>query len=557
MGRKSWQEIAQIAQDVRDESIAQVQPPVPGVPDDLPLNVTSIPKQLLTSREIEITETAPEVLVQKLASGDWTCVEITNSFLRRAGLAQKLVNCVTELMPDEALERAKYLDDYLAKHGKPIGPLHGLPVSIKEHLPMKGRTINCGYVAWWGRVSEVTYSGTEVLYNAGAVLYVRTTQPQSLMHLATSSNLYGETVCPYNRQLTSGGSSGGEGALIGMRGSAVGIGTDIGGSIRSPAANCGIYGLRPTSSRFPYDKFAAAHGPQGIPAVAGPLSTSRGGLRLIMKAAIDSKPWLTEPSLLPIPWRDDVSHLTQGTTGKKLKIGVLWDDGVVKPHPPVTRALKEVVGKLRDAPGVEIVDWKPYKHDYAWERIASLYYADGGADNFEIFAQSGEPLMPLTHFIITENEHRKRLQIEEIWELMEKNAEYKKEYANVWNGTATGVDELGIPTGMVDVILSPTGPGAAPPLNQAKYWGYTSQWNLLDYPAAVFPVTQVQPEVDKKEEDYQPRNSKDEFNYDLYKPELYRDAPVSLQLIGRPCEDEKVLEALDFVHEHISLPSFK
>jgi amidase len=91
MGRKSWQEIAQIAQDVRDESIAQVQPPVPGVPDDLPLNVTSIPKQLLTPREIEITETAPEVLVQKLASGDWTCVEVTNSFLRRAGLAQKLV----------------------------------------------------------------------------------------------------------------------------------------------------------------------------------------------------------------------------------------------------------------------------------------------------------------------------------------------------------------------------------------------------------------------------------------------------------------------------------
>ena len=91
MARKSWQEIAQIAQEVRDKSIAQVQPPVPEVPEDLPLNVTSIPKQLLTAREIEITETAPEVLVQKLASGDWTCVEVTNSFLRRAGLAQKLV----------------------------------------------------------------------------------------------------------------------------------------------------------------------------------------------------------------------------------------------------------------------------------------------------------------------------------------------------------------------------------------------------------------------------------------------------------------------------------
>lgn len=88
---RTWQEIAQIAQEVRDKSIALVQPPVPEVPEDLPLNVTSIPKKLLTPREIEITETAPEVLVQKLALGEWTCVEVTNAFLRRAGLAQKLV----------------------------------------------------------------------------------------------------------------------------------------------------------------------------------------------------------------------------------------------------------------------------------------------------------------------------------------------------------------------------------------------------------------------------------------------------------------------------------
>lgn len=91
MAGKPWQEIAQIAQEVRDKSIAQVQPPVPEVPEDLPLNVTSIPKNLLAPREIEITETAPEVLVQKLATGEWKCVEVTNSFLRRAGLAQKLV----------------------------------------------------------------------------------------------------------------------------------------------------------------------------------------------------------------------------------------------------------------------------------------------------------------------------------------------------------------------------------------------------------------------------------------------------------------------------------
>jgi hypothetical protein len=91
MARKPWQEVAKIAQEVRDNSIALVQPPVPDVPADLPLNVTGIPKQLLTPAEMEITQTPAETLVEKLASGNLTCVEVTNAFLRRAGLAQKLV----------------------------------------------------------------------------------------------------------------------------------------------------------------------------------------------------------------------------------------------------------------------------------------------------------------------------------------------------------------------------------------------------------------------------------------------------------------------------------
>lgn len=92
MARKPWQEVAKLAQEARDKSVALVQPPVPDVPADLPLNVTEIPKQLLTPSEIEITETPPEALVQKLASGELTSVAVITAFLRRAGLAQKLVN---------------------------------------------------------------------------------------------------------------------------------------------------------------------------------------------------------------------------------------------------------------------------------------------------------------------------------------------------------------------------------------------------------------------------------------------------------------------------------
>lgn len=134
------------------------------------------------------------------------------------------------------MERAKFLDEYFAHHKKPIGPLHGLPISVKEHLGMKGLNLCSANVAWWSHPSSNDkYIATEdayvlqILARAGAVFHARTTEPQSTMHLETDSNLWGVTVNPYNTNLSTGGSSGGEGALIGCGGSCLGIGSDIGG----------------------------------------------------------------------------------------------------------------------------------------------------------------------------------------------------------------------------------------------------------------------------------------------------------------------------------------
>ena len=416
-------------------------------------------------------------------------------------------------MPERALARAKFLDDYYAEHKRPIGPLHGLPISVKEHIGMKGLGRNAGFVSWWDKKADEDAHILQILENAGCVFHARTTQPQSLMHLETSNNLYGVTVNPFNRNLTSGGSSGGEGALIGIRGSCLGIGSDIGGSIRSPAANCGVYGLRPTSFRLPtlgWD--ATMAGSEHIIPVIGPLSTSLEGIKLFMKTIIAARPWVVEPFLLPISWNEN--QLTQ-PKGKKLKVGILWDDGVVKPHPPVIRALREVVDKLKGIDDIETVDWKPYKHDEAWKIIASLYFCDGAKEEENAIEASGEPWRPLTKFIIKENPFVKHLRIDEIWALQQKRDAYKMAYAKVWNDTATGKSESGELEGMVDVILCPVGPGAAPLLDNSKYWGYTSQWNLLDYPALVFPVSKVDSRVDLVEEAYKAMNEQDEFNHRL------------------------------------------
>ena len=453
-----------------------------------------------------------------------------------------------------------------------------MPISVKEHIGIRGLDLNSGFISRRGNNSNQTAHILQILHNAGAVFHARTTQPQTLMHLETSSNLYGATVNPYNRALTSGGSSGGEGSLLGFKGSCLGIGSDIGGSIRSPAANNGVYGLRPTSFRLPVDGWSGTMaGAEAIIPVIGPLSTSLEGIKIFMKVLLDAKPWLREPSLLPFGWREGLQAgwLGWNSEKKRLKVAVLWDDEVVKPHPPVTRALKEVAEKLRHEKEITIVDWKPYKHDLAWEIIASLYFCDGAADESSSIDASGEPWRPLSNWIIKENPYVKEHSIFSLWEWTIRREKYKSEYAELWNQTASNYEApfKGGEDGdanqeqteakydglkdMVDVILCPAGPGAAPPLDCARYWGYTSQWNLLDYPAIIFPVTQVKSEVDKAEVEYQPRNKQDDYNYKLYEAEKYRDAPVSLQLVARRYEDEKLIEALEIIKGITGLPFSK
>jgi amidase len=138
----------------------------------------------------------------------------------------------------------------------------------------------------------------------------------------------------------------------------------------------------------------------------------------------------------------------------------------------------------------------------------------------------------MTKHILTDNPHVQSHSIHSMWSACVKRDAYRAEYAALWNSTASSpsLDD------MVDVILCPAGPGAAPKLDTAKWWGYTSQWNLLDYPALVFPVDKVDVGKDGGKVVYEPRNERDRFNWDLwekYGAEGWKDAPVSLQLVGR------------------------
>ena len=502
------------------------------------LDVTNIPRQcgLLSASEIAITEqyTACQ-LVNLLAQGRLTAEEVTRAYLKRAGIAHQLTNCVSEFLTEEALARAKYLDEEFRKHGRPVGPLHGLPISVKDYISMQGHRTSAGYVTWLNRIAQHDALVLKILSDAGAIFYVRTTQPQTLMHLECSSPIHGTTVNPFNRNLTSGGSSGGEGSLGGLKATPMGIGTDIGGSIRSPAANNAMYGLRPTTLRITKQGIMGIQsGRESILGVVGPLARHRDDIHLFMKIILDTQPWLTDPSLVPIPWR------SIALTSDRLTIAVMWDDHVVHPHPPVTRALRETVQHLNNF-AIRIVDWQPIDHLTSWHLISALYYCNGAEEERSLLAATNEQLLPLTDWIFNQPHVKKRSWID-MNELISARETYRNRYAQAWNEREASFNCT------IDCLLTPVGPSAAPLHGTAKWWGYTSVWNLLDYPAAVFPVTTVDLVKDQVEVDYKPRNALDRENYNLYtSAEVYANAPIGLQVVGRRFDDEKVMRCVELI----------
>ncbi|TVY34494.1 Acetamidase [Lachnellula subtilissima] len=308
-------------------------------------NVMDIPKSccILTPEQIAITEqTATEILGQ-LAAGSLSSVEVTEAFLARAAIAHQLTNCLTAFFPDEALDAARNLDAHLKSTGKVVGPLHGLPVSIKDMYNMTGHLVTLGYVSWAKVIADKDSTLVKALRNAGAVFYVKTTMPQTGMALETWSTLWGRTLNPRNNKLGSGGSSGGEGALIALKGSPIGPMSDIGGSIRAPAAFNGLYSIRPSSERIPKGGMqSTAPGQLSIKVSCGPACHSMADLKMFTKV-INGHPLAEyDGSFIPIPWRE-----VQKPT--KLTIGILEFDGVCMPHPPILRAIRETAAKLKAA----------------------------------------------------------------------------------------------------------------------------------------------------------------------------------------------------------------
>lgn len=178
-----WQEISKAKKAEREERLAQrpewrLKAIVPPQQHDVSKHIPSE----LTPRELEIVRLDVTAIAEAVRTRQYGAVETLKAFCHVASIAQDLTNCLTEVCFDEGLRRAQELDRYLEETGKVVGPLHGVPVSIKDHILVKGHDTSTGYIAWAGRtIAEKDAMVVDILRRAGAVIYVKTANPQTLL----------------------------------------------------------------------------------------------------------------------------------------------------------------------------------------------------------------------------------------------------------------------------------------------------------------------------------------------------------------------------------------
>ncbi|KAJ8140501.1 hypothetical protein OY671_006311 [Metschnikowia pulcherrima] len=502
-------------------------------------------KKLLTPAEFEITDSSVVTITQNIASGKWSSVEVFKAFAKRATIAHQFTNCALDLFPEEGLQRAEYLDEYFKKNGKTIGPLHGLPVSLKEQMNYKGKITHGGYVSMINNVPSKHAVTTQILEDLGAVFFVRTNQPQTLMHLDGNNNFIGHSKCPYNLALTSGGSSSGEGAIVAFGGTPLGIGSDIGGSIRGPAAFGGCVGLRPTTNRFSkVGGVSSGSGQESVPAVEGPMTRSVDDIDFLMDVYINQgKPWVADCTTYPLPWKKVAKP-----EPKDLTIAIMYDDGIVKPTPPIARALKTVAEKLAAA-GAKVVTFEPIDTQLAKDTVDKMYSCDGNYMQRKLLADSGEPLTKLTKWALNFGDGAKVYDVAENRKLNVIRDRLKQQYTDYLNENN------------VDFIISPTYSNVAPRPEEIYNWSYTSLFNILDLPTLVVQTGLFQdPAVDKWDaahENYQYRSDVEKLELENYVPEKFIGAPIGLQISGRRYFDEDVVAAGKTIVDILDVDLFK
>ena len=278
-------------------------------------------------------------ITESVRSRKLSPVEIVSAYLKRIEALQPKLNAFVHIDADGARAHAQHAED-LVRQGTALGPLHGVPITLKSCMDAAGWPCPAGSLLRKDYVATSDATLAARLREAGAILVGSTNTPEFLMAYETNNLVSGKTSNPWDLSRSAGGSSGGEAAAIASGCSAGGVGSDGGGSIRVPAHFCGICGLKPTPGRIP----ATGHYPPGVGAfawlgVVGPMARTIADLRALFEVIAGADPGDAQSAPVPIRTIDDAQL-------KGLRVGLLESDALGKVDAETNGALQRAANDL-------------------------------------------------------------------------------------------------------------------------------------------------------------------------------------------------------------------
>ncbi len=310
-------------------------------------------------------------LLLRLRRRELSAVELLQHHLRRIERLNPAINAVVVLDAERALQRARAADTALAR-GETWGPLHGLPMTVKESFDVAGLPTTWGFESLRDNVAPGHALAVQRLLDAGAVIFGKTNVPVALADWQTFNPVYGTTNNPWDPGRTPGGSSGGSAAALAAGLSALELGSDIGASIRNPAHYCGVWGHKPTWGVVP-QQGQQLPGMECVDTIdigaAGPLARSARDLTLAMDVLAAPLRSFGPLGWQPAAWRD------QGLPAPRLRVAVIADDALAEVDASVREAIASLVRFLRES-GVSVDEQaRPVDSVEAWTTYVPMVRA--------------------------------------------------------------------------------------------------------------------------------------------------------------------------------------
>lgn len=286
-------------------------------------------------------------LHQQLISKTRSAVEITQTYLDRITTLEPQLRSYLTVTPEVALAQAQAVDAQLAR-GEALGPLAGIPIGLKDNLCTQGIRTTCASRVLENFVPPYESTVTQRLQRAGAITLGKTNLDEFAMGSSTENSGYQVTANPWDLQRVPGGSSGGSAAAVAAAECAVALGSDTGGSIRQPAALCGVVGLKPTYglvSRFGLVAYASSLDQ------IGPLTPTVEDAALVLGAIAGHDP--RDSTSLDVPIPDYTQALKTSLKGRRL--GVITETVGEGLDGPVRSAIEKALQQLREL-GAEVLE---------------------------------------------------------------------------------------------------------------------------------------------------------------------------------------------------------